>query len=87
MDDITKLIVGAWRLVHSVSINSDGKKEYPYGEDAIGYISYSDTGIIAKGADGLTLGIRNSAANGTGLQRHLRPVIRTACAVAAASFR
>ena len=47
MEDVTKLIVGAWRLVHSISINSNGEKEYPLGEDAIGYIYYSDTGIMA----------------------------------------
>src|SRR6185369_4584180 len=47
MENITKLIIGTWRLVHSISINSDGKKEYPFGEDAIGYIHYSDTGIMA----------------------------------------
>jgi hypothetical protein len=47
MEDINKLIIGTWRLVHSISINSDGKKEYPYGDDAIGYIHYSDTGIMA----------------------------------------
>ncbi len=47
MEDIGKLIVGAWRLVHSVIIDADGKKEYPFGEDAIGYIYYSDTGVMA----------------------------------------
>lgn len=47
MEDVAKLIVGAWRLVHSLVINADGKKEYPFGEDAIGYICYSDTGIMA----------------------------------------
>jgi len=47
MEDIAKLIVGAWRLVHQIKINSDGKTEYPYGEDAIGYIYYSDTGIMS----------------------------------------
>ena len=47
MEDIAKLIIGAWRLVHSISINADGKKEYPLGEDAIGYICYSDSGIMA----------------------------------------
>ncbi|MGA9820275.1 MAG: lipocalin-like domain-containing protein [Desulfobaccales bacterium] len=47
MEDIAKLIVGAWRLVHSVIIDADGKKEYPFGEDASGYIYYSDTGIMA----------------------------------------
>ncbi len=47
MEDIAKLIVGTWRLVHSITINADGKKEYPYGEDAIGHICYSDTGVMA----------------------------------------
>jgi catechol 1,2-dioxygenase len=47
MEDVSKLIVGAWRLIHSVIINTDGKKEYPLGEGAIGYICYSDTGIMA----------------------------------------
>ena len=47
MEDIAKLIVGAWRLVHSINITAEGKKEYPFGEDAIGYICYSDTGIMA----------------------------------------
>jgi hypothetical protein len=47
MEDVAHLIVGAWRLVHSIIINADGKKEYPLGEDAIGYICYSDSGIMA----------------------------------------
>ena len=47
MEDVAKLIVGAWRHVHSVIIDADGKKEYPFGEDAIGYIYYGDTGIMA----------------------------------------
>ncbi len=45
--DITKQFAGTWRLVHCVHITSDGKKEYPFGEDAIGYIYYSDSGIMA----------------------------------------
>lgn len=47
MEDITKLIVGTWRLVRSISIDADGKKQYPLGEDAFGYIHYSDSGIMA----------------------------------------
>ncbi|MGA8831833.1 MAG: lipocalin-like domain-containing protein [Desulfomonilaceae bacterium] len=47
MEDVTKLIVGTWRLVHSITVSSDGEKEYPYGKDAIGYIHYSDTGVMA----------------------------------------
>jgi hypothetical protein len=47
MEDVAKLIVGAWRLVHSIIINADGNQQFPFGEDAIGYICYSDTGIMA----------------------------------------
>ena len=47
MEDVAQLIVGAWRHVHSVIISADGTKEYPYGEDAIGYIYYSDSGVMA----------------------------------------
>ena len=47
MEDIAKLIVGTWRLVHSVIVKEDGKEQYPFGEDACGYICYSDTGIMA----------------------------------------
>ena len=47
MEDVAKLIVGAWQLVYSVISDVNGKKEYPFGEDAIGYVCYSDTGIMA----------------------------------------
>jgi hypothetical protein len=47
MENIAKVIIGTWRLVHSISINSKGETEYPYGEDAIGYIHYSDSGLMA----------------------------------------
>ncbi len=47
MEDVAKLIVGAWRLVHSTISHADGSKEYPFGEDALGYICYSDTGVMA----------------------------------------
>jgi hypothetical protein len=47
MNNIRESFVGTWRLVHSISIGADGKTEYPFGEDAIGYIYYSDTGIMA----------------------------------------
>ena len=46
MNDIAASFVGTWRLVHSISIGPDGKKEYPFGDDAIGYIHYSDTNIM-----------------------------------------
>ncbi len=47
MEDVAKLIVGTWRLVRQIKVNPDGKTEYPYGEDAVGYICYSDTGIMS----------------------------------------
>ena len=47
MADVAELIVGVWRLVHSINITSEGKTEYPFGKDAIGYIYYSRSGIMA----------------------------------------
>jgi hypothetical protein len=47
MENVAKVIIGTWRLVHSISINSMGETEYPYGDDAIGYIYYSDSGAMA----------------------------------------
>ena len=47
MNDSVNPFVGTWRLVHSVSIGADGKKEYPFGDDAIGYIYYNDSDIMA----------------------------------------
>ena len=42
-----KAIVGAWRLVHSVEIAPDGTPHYPFGQDALGCIIYSESGIMA----------------------------------------
>jgi hypothetical protein len=47
MNGLPDSLVGTWRLVHSTSIGVDGTTEYPFGEDAIGYIYYGDTGIMA----------------------------------------
>jgi Lipocalin-like domain len=47
MTDVAKQILGTWRLVHSISISPDGQTEYPFGSDAIGYIYYSETGVMA----------------------------------------
>jgi Lipocalin-like domain len=47
MGNIANLFVGTWRLVHSISISTNGEKEYPFGSDAIGYIYYSTTGVMA----------------------------------------
>jgi Lipocalin-like domain len=46
MEDASQMFIGTWRLVHSIRVNSQGEKEYPYGEDAIGYIYYSDSGVM-----------------------------------------
>jgi catechol 1,2-dioxygenase len=40
MIDVKQKIIGTWKLVYSVEIDSDGNKFYPFGEDAIGYIIY-----------------------------------------------
>jgi hypothetical protein len=40
-------ILGTWRLVHSVEYGPGGKVHYPFGEDAIGYIMYSELGVMA----------------------------------------
>jgi hypothetical protein len=45
--DPRKAFVGAWRLVHSVEYGSGGERYYPFGEDAIGYIMYSESGVMA----------------------------------------
>ena len=45
--DARKLIIGTWRLVHSVEFQPSGQKHYPFGEDAIGYMIYSDAGVMS----------------------------------------
>jgi Lipocalin-like domain len=47
VNDITRMFIGTWGLVHTISIGADGQKEYPFGPDAIGFIYYSDTGVMA----------------------------------------
>lgn len=39
--------IGTWKLIKCIEINSQGNQFYPWGEDAIGYISYSPAGIMA----------------------------------------
>ena len=46
-DDPRKAIVGTWRLVHSVEYGPDGTPHYPFGQDAVGYIIYSESGVMA----------------------------------------
>jgi Lipocalin-like domain len=40
-------ILGTWRLVHSVEFGPGGEKHCPFGEDAIGYIIYTESGVMA----------------------------------------
>jgi hypothetical protein len=47
MDDPRRAIVGMWRLAHYVEFRPDGTTNYPFGEDAIGYISYSESGFMS----------------------------------------
>jgi hypothetical protein len=45
--DAREEIVGTWRLVHSVEFMKDGRTHYPFGHDALGYIVYSESGVMA----------------------------------------
>jgi hypothetical protein len=45
--DPRKAFLGTWRLVHSVEYGPGGEQHYPFGEDAIGYIIYSESGVMA----------------------------------------
>ena len=45
--DPKQAIVGAWRLVHSIEHAPDGSPRYPFGQDALGYIVYSESGVMA----------------------------------------
>jgi Lipocalin-like domain len=46
-DDPRKAIIGAWRLVHSVEYRPGGTPHYPFGQDAVGYIMYSESGVMS----------------------------------------
>jgi Lipocalin-like domain len=46
-DDPRNAIVGAWRLVHSVEYGPDGAPHYPFGQNAVGCIIYSESGVMA----------------------------------------
>jgi Lipocalin-like domain len=46
-DDPRKAIVGTWRLVHYVEFRQGGTPHYPFGQDAVGYISYSESGVMS----------------------------------------
>jgi Lipocalin-like domain len=46
-DGPRKAIVGTWRLVHAVEYGPDGTPHYPFGQDAVGYINYSESGVMA----------------------------------------
>jgi hypothetical protein len=39
--------VGAWRLVSCELRSADGQVSYPLGQDALGYIMYSDDGYMS----------------------------------------
>jgi Lipocalin-like domain len=45
--DPRKAFLGTWRLVHSVEDGPAEQRHYPFGEDAIGYITYSKSGVMA----------------------------------------
>jgi len=39
--------VGTWRLVSCENRDADGQISYPYGEDAVGYITYTADGYMS----------------------------------------
>jgi hypothetical protein len=41
------LFFGTWRLISFESRTADGEVSYPYGRDAIGYITYGDSGYMS----------------------------------------
>jgi hypothetical protein len=45
--ELTQRLVGAWELSEWSEIQSDGKKSFPLGEDAVGQIVYSADGHVA----------------------------------------
>jgi hypothetical protein len=46
-DNPRRSFVGTWRLVHSVEYGPGGTPHYPFGQDAVGYIMYSESGVMA----------------------------------------
>jgi hypothetical protein len=44
---VTNPLVGAWRLVSWENRSADGTVTYPLGEDAAGFILYTDDGCMA----------------------------------------
>lgn len=47
MNTISEKIIGTWQLVYSIEIDADGRKIYPFGEKAIGYLMYNINGTMA----------------------------------------
>lgn len=45
-DLIQQKLIGIWRLVKSIEMKEDGSIYYPFGDDAIGYITYTAVGIM-----------------------------------------
>lgn len=44
---MSNLLVGTWRLVSWENRSADGTISYPLGEDAVGFILYTDDGYMA----------------------------------------
>ncbi len=45
-DDPRKAIVGTWRLVYYIEFRPGGAMHCPFGPDAVGCISYSESGVM-----------------------------------------
>jgi Lipocalin-like domain len=46
-EEITANFIGSWSLVTWTLTAADGQTEFPYGEDAVGYIIYAPAGRMA----------------------------------------
>lgn len=47
MDIVQNKLIGVWQLVSWVSINNNGEENFPFGDDAQGYLLYSGAGVMS----------------------------------------
>ena len=45
--DFIARFIGSWSLVTWMSTSPDGQTQYPLGEDAVGYLFYTEDGDMA----------------------------------------
>ena len=47
MQEAIKRITGTWRLCRQSGVGPDGKRTYPFGKDAYGYVHFTESGLMA----------------------------------------